>query len=115
FSHADSLRGTNTPQRSWWDVIFYDLHVSISPSDSTIRGYNVITYRVLRPAQEMQIDLQVPLIVDSMVQDGTTLAFRRDSNAFFVSLTAPQTPSTRKTLTVFYHGKPRAATRPPWD
>ncbi len=48
---------------------FYDLHVRVNPADSSIRGWNGITYRVLAPAQEMQIDLQVPLEVDSMVQD----------------------------------------------
>ena len=49
FTHADSLRGANGPGRSWWDVTFYDLHVAVSPSDSSIRGHNGIGYRVLRP------------------------------------------------------------------
>jgi aminopeptidase N len=115
FSHADTLRGSVTPQRAWWDVGFYDLHVKVNPADSTISGYNGITYRVLKPAAEMQIDLQVPLVVDSMVQDGRALEFRRDSNAFFVKLVAPQNAGTRKTVTVFYHGKPRVAKTPPWD
>ena len=63
----------------------------------------------------MQIDLQTPLEVDSMVQDAKALTYRRDGNAFFVSLTAPQRTSARETITVYYHGKPRAAKRPPWD
>jgi aminopeptidase N len=115
FTHADTLRGSNGPGRAWWDAAFYDLHVAISPSDSSIRGYNAITYRVLEPAKEMQIDLQVPLEVDSIVQDRQRLQFRRDGNAFFVALTTPQTTGARKTVTVHYHGKPRAASRPPWD
>ena len=28
FTHADTLRGSNTPERAWWDVTFYDLHVA---------------------------------------------------------------------------------------
>jgi aminopeptidase N len=115
FSHADSLRGMNSPQRSWWDVTFYDLHVAISPSDSTIRGSNAISYRVLRPSNEMQIDLQVPMMVDSMVQDGKQLTFKRDSNAFFVTLAATQPRGSVKTISVYYHGRPRLAKRPPWD
>ena len=114
FSHADTLRGTNSPQRSWWDVAFYDLHVSVSPSDSTIKGYNVITYRVLRPATEMQIDLQMPLVADSILQDGKPLTFKRDSNAFFVAVPSAPKGSTRS-VTVYYHGRPRVARRPPWD
>jgi hypothetical protein len=72
FTHADTLRGSNTPQRAWWDASFYDLHVKVNPADSSIAGHNEITYRVLKapPAREMQIDLQMPLVVDSIVQDG---------------------------------------------
>ncbi len=116
YTRADTLRGSfTTPARTWWDVTFYDLHVRINPADSTIRGHNAITYRVLTPAQELQIDLMVPLQVDSMVQDGKAVAFRREGNAFFATLTAPQPKDERKTITVYYHGKPQVARRPPWE
>ncbi|MDB4877641.1 MAG: Peptidase rane alanine aminopeptidase [Gemmatimonadetes bacterium] len=115
FTHADTLRGSNGPGRSWWDAAFYDLHVAVMPADSSIRGWNAITYRVLVPATEMQIDLQTPLEVDSMVQDAKRLTYRRDGDAFFVSLISPQRPAARKKITVYYHGQPKAAKRPPWD
>ncbi len=116
FTHADTLRGSLTsPARTWWDVSFYDLHVAINPADSSIRGYNAITYRVLKPAQEMQIDLMTPLDVDSMVQDGKAVTYRRDGNAFFVTLPSAQRAGTSRTLTVHYHGRPRVARRPPWE
>jgi hypothetical protein len=136
FSRVDSLRGTNSPLRSWWDVTFYDLHVRVNPADSTISGWNGITYRVLRPATEMQIDLQPPLGIDSIVQDGRKVAFRRDSivpargrgglgsapdsmtqpgNAWFVTLPAAAAKGALKTLRVYYHGTPRLAARQPWE
>jgi aminopeptidase N len=116
FTRADTLRGSNGPGRAWWDAEFYDLHVTVNPADSSIRGWNAITYRVLRPsAREMQIDLQVPMRIDSIVQDGRTLRFRRDGNASFVSVPPTERVGTRRTLTVYYHGKPTAAKRPPWD
>lgn len=115
FTHADTIRGSNTPQRAWWDVAFYDLHVRIDPTDSSIAGHNAITYRVLKPAREMQIDLQMPLVVDSIVQDGVELGARRDGNAFFVTLISPQRQGARKTVSVYYHGTPTTAIRPPWD
>jgi len=125
FTHADTLRGTNGPARSWWDVTFYDLHVRIDPADSTIRGENGITYTVL-PAglpvsgvadapRQMQIDLMTPLEVDSMIQDGISVPYRRDGNAFFATLRPPQRAGDRKTIRVFYHGRPRIAAHPPWD
>jgi aminopeptidase N len=116
FTHADSVRGSLTAaERTWWDVTFYDLHVAIDPADSSIQGRNAISYRVLSPAVEMQIDLQVPLEVDSMVQDGRPVPFRRDGNAFFVHLTGPQTVGETRTVTVYYSGQPHPARRPPWD
>jgi aminopeptidase N len=115
FTHADTLRGSDTPERAWWDATFYDLHVAVNPSDSSIRGHNGITYRILKPAREMQVDLQVPMEVDSMVQDGRKVTYRRDGNAFFVSLVAPQPVGQSKSLAVYYHGKPRVAKRAPWD
>ena len=104
FTRADTLRGSNTPERAWWDAEFYDLHVSVRPADSSISGRNGITYSVLRSASTMQIDLQVPLEMDSVVQDGRRQEFRRDGNAFFVTLAAPQPVGARKSLDVYYHG-----------
>jgi len=117
FTHADTLRGTITPQRAWWDVTFYDLHVAVQPADSSVRGSTGITYRVLQPpaAPEMQIDLRRPLEVDSMVQGGRHLTYRRDGDAFFVTLADAQRAGDRNSVIVYYHGQPRAAHRAPWD
>jgi aminopeptidase N len=115
FTHADTLRGSNGPARAWWKTTFYDLHVRVNPADSSITGYNGIVYRVLGERQEMQIDLQPPLDVDSMVQDAQHVAYRRDGNAFFVSLIKPQHAGDRNEIVVYYHGKPVAARNPPWD
>lgn len=115
YSRADTLRGSDGPARAWWDVQFYDLHVRVNPADSSIGGWNTITYRVLRPAREMQIDLQPPLEVDSIKQDRRKLAYRRDGNAFFVTLRAPQRAGETRMITVWYHGKPHVGRRLPWD
>jgi len=115
FTRQDTLRGTVGPERAWWDVTFYDVHVRVNPSDSSIAGWNGITYRVLEAGREMQIDLQPPLEVDSIVLEGRRLAYRRDGNAFFAQLPAPQRAGERHTVTVHYRGEPVAANRPPWD
>ena len=66
FTHADTLRGSNGPGRDWWDVLKYDLHVKFNIEDSTISGYNVIQFKVLKKGNVMQIDLQEPMIIDSI-------------------------------------------------
>lgn len=112
--HADSLRGQNGPGRDWWDVTFYDLQVRVSPSDSSISGVTHISYRVTGAAKEMQVDLQVPLVIDSVVQQGKRLTFRRDGNAWFVKV-GPQQRRGSNRISVYYHGRPRVAKNPPWD
>jgi aminopeptidase N len=109
FTRADTLRGSNTPERAWWDAEFYDLHVRVSPADSSIRGLNGITYRVVAPAREMQIDLQRPLAIDSVIQDGKRLAFRREGDAYFLTPTAPHPVGARKVVRIYYHGAYGAA------
>lgn len=115
YSHADSLRGSNGPGRAWWDATYYDLNVAITPTDSSIRGWNAITYMVLSANKPMQMDLQPPLVVDSIRQDGRDVKYTRDGNALILALTAAQKVGDSKTVTVYYHGKPVAAKRPPWD
>jgi aminopeptidase N len=115
YTHADTLRGSNGPARAWWDVQFYDLHVRVSPRDSLITGWNGITYRVLQPSTSMQIDLQQPLEIDSVIQDRRKLTYSRDGNAFFVTLRSTQRAGESRAVTVWYHGKPHIGRRLPWD
>ncbi|HSJ13849.1 MAG TPA: M1 family metallopeptidase [Longimicrobiales bacterium] len=116
FTRADTLRGSwDTPGRRWWDVAFYDLNVTVSPRDSTISGYNRITYRVLEPGEELQVDLIAPLEIDSVVQDGRRLALRREGAAWFVRPALPPVAGAEHSVVVHYRGRPREAVRPPWD
>lgn len=115
FTHADTIRGSVTPERAWWDASFYDLHIAVSPRDSSISGWNGITYKVLGAPKAMQIDLRLPLVADSVVQDGQRLAFHRDGDALLVALAAAQATGDQKTVTVYFHGRPPAAKHAPWD
>jgi aminopeptidase N len=63
----------------------------------------------------MQIDLQQPLEIYKVTQEGKELSHQRDGNAFFIELIASQNPGETKELKVFYGGKPKIAANPPWD
>ncbi|GAB3762008.1 M1 family metallopeptidase [Spirosoma pomorum] len=115
FTHADTLRGSITPERAWWDLSFYHLTVRVQPTDSTLSGSTEIRYRVLKPGKTMQVDLQRPLKVVSIKQDGQPLQVRQDGDAYFVTLTKPQQVGKTEAITVEYAGKPHIAKRPPWD
>ena len=115
FTHQDTLRGSITKERVWWDVKQYHLDIKINSADSTILGSNTIRYKVLNSYNRMQIDLQEPLEINKVIQDGKELKYQRDGNVFYIDLVALQNPGEIKKLTVFYGGKPKIAVRPPWD
>jgi aminopeptidase N len=115
FTHADTLRGSITPQRAWWDLTYYHLKVTPNAKDSTLSGSTQVVYKVIQPNQTIQIDLQEPLQISKVIQDGESLTFKRDGNAFFIELKKKQETGKTETIEVFYSGKPRLAKRPPWD
>lgn len=116
FTHADSLRGSVTPERAWWDVRHYDLHVAFDHENLSLRGWNTITYEVLSQAgKAMQIDLMAPLVLDSAVQDGQRLTWKKDGNAYFIQILEKQPVGGFHKIKLHYHGKPTAARRAPWD
>lgn len=114
---ADTMRGSITPQRAWWDVVFYDLHVTVQPEDSSIAGYNNITYRPVDTPKLMQIDLQDPLQIDQIKQGGKTLSYHRveDSYAYMVEVPKDLKQDSLYTISVYYQGKPKVAENAPWD
>ncbi|WP_301922813.1 M1 family metallopeptidase [Ferruginibacter sp.] len=124
FTHADTLRGSNGPGRNWWDVTKYDLHVKFNIEDSTISGFNNIAFKVLNSGEKIQVDLQEPLLIDSIylsysITKGTGRSekiekFTREGNAYFIR-DMHLDRGTHGVLTVYYHGKPTIAVRPPWD
>ncbi|CAN5808711.1 M1 family metallopeptidase [soil metagenome] len=117
FTHADTLRGSLNPERTWWDVLKYDLEVMPDFEKKTIKGKTTISYKVTANSYPafMQIDLQEPLIIDSVLfNNGRQLAFTKDGNAWHVNV-PKQKHSSEANIVVYYHGKPREAVRPPWD
>ena len=115
FTRADTLRGSITPERAWWNVTYYDLKVTVNPSEKHLSGSNTITYNVLDPQRVMQIDLQAPMKIDSVFQDGKEVLFSSDGNAHFLNLQKEQQKGFENQVTIYFSGKPIVARRPPWD
>lgn len=115
FTRQDSLRGSITPEREWWDLTYYHLDIEVSPSDSTINGRNTVIYRVKRSGETMQIDLQPPLEIKKATQNGRDLVFTREGNVYLISITGPQEAGKIYTLELTYGGRPKVSNRPPWE
>lgn len=117
FTKADTLRGSITPERAWWDVMRYDISVTPDYDRKYTSGYNTITYKVTQEnhPKRMQIDLQKPLVIDSIIYDNTkSLNFSRDGFVYYVE-SPIQKLGSEHMVKIFFSGKPHEAVRPPWD
>lgn len=127
FSRQDTLRGTLRPERAWWDVQRYDVHVTPDYNNKTISGrvYMHIKKNDKPSTTLMQIDLQEPMILDSVVYNVYagkkskyfTAPIIKEGNAWWVETKAFQKYFNEESpmLILYFHGKPREAVRPPWD
>lgn len=115
FTRQDSLRGSITPEREWWDLTYYHLDIQVNPSDSSINGRNTVTYRVKRSAETMQIDLQPPLEIKKATQNGRDLEFSREGNVYWIRMAGTQEPGSICSVELTYGGKPKVSNRPPWE
>jgi len=115
FTRQDTLRGSITPERAWWDLTYYHLSVTVNPADSSFSGSNLIGYRVIEPHEKMQIDLQPPMKITKISQNGKELKFVKDGNAWYVTLEQQQKKGDIQHLLVEYNGNPRVSKRPPWQ
>ncbi|MET0463064.1 MAG: M1 family metallopeptidase [Chitinophagaceae bacterium] len=119
YTHQDTLRGSVTPERAWWDVTNYKIAVTPDYGTKTIKGSSRITYKIQgKVTPSMQIDLQQPMQLDSafLGTQRAKLSWQREGNVFYIQLPAGYPNGlTADSIELFYSGKPREAVNPPWD
>ncbi|MEP4091118.1 M1 family metallopeptidase [Reichenbachiella sp.] len=115
YTRLDSLRGSITPERVWWDLTYYHLSVSVDPSTKTLVGSNRVDYKVLSENQIIQIDLQAPLQLHSASQNGENLEITKEGPAHFIKLKKKQEIGAVNSLLLNYSGQPVEAENAPWD
>jgi len=116
YTRADTLRGSITAGRAWWDILRYNLTIKPDYNNKSTEGKNSISYKVVstKNASSLQLDMQEPLVIDSVVLNATLLKFTKDGNAWHIKMPA-QSKGSVHTLDVYYSGKPHEAIRAPWD
>lgn len=127
YTHADTLRGSNGTGRQWWDVQKYDLKIAFDTLSQSIMGCSTIDFRVVKKSNDsFQVDLQEPMIIDSVFQryGGNSqvterLNFAKDGNVWWIY--PAEFPfhnwfaTEMRSFRIYYHGSPRRAVNPPWD
>lgn len=129
YTKADTLRGSLNPNRDWWNVYEYNLSVTPDYHSKTISGNCEIRFEAVLggTGKLMQIDLQQPLIIDSIIfQNQRIDNYTRQQNICLVDLSTTVFTDAKESLEkkhpvnlysikIYYHGKPVEAARPPWD
>ena len=116
FTRQDTLRGSITSERAWWDLNYYHLEIAVNPKTRFIKGKNTIHYTILTSYQTLQIDLQSPMKLTKAIQDGEELDVLLEGNAHFIKLKKAQNMiGSIGVIEIFYEGQPREAINAPWD
>lgn len=113
YSKGDSLRGSVNENRAWWNVLHYNLKVNVNIANKDLSGSNVITFETISEQNKMQIDLQEPLKIDSVIFHNKKCTWVHLYNAWIIDLHSKS--YAVDSVIVFYSGRPRAAKFPPWD
>ncbi len=113
-TRQETLRGSITPERDWWDVLHYDLKVQFLPETKRLKGSNAITFKTLKPGNKMQIDLQPPLAITKITHGNSQLKFEPEGNVYWVTFDSELPKGVEDKIEIFYEGIPVASRNPPW-
>ncbi len=118
FTKQDTLKGSNTEFRNFWDVKKYELSVEPDFQQKSIAGNNKISFEITKDISNpvFQIDLQQPMKVD-VVQCSfpTPKPFKREGDFIFISSHKNFKKGEKYTIDIGYSGNPTIAKRAPWD
>lgn len=115
YTRADTLRGSLRPERTCYDVNYYDLNIKIDTARKSITGSNKIRFTALQDFNTLQIDLFENMNILAITCEGRSLNYKREANAVFVTMDTLVKAGTRSFINVVYNGVPPEAKRPPWD
>jgi aminopeptidase N len=118
FGSQDS-GGKLIPEQKCYDVKFYDITLSIDPTEKVIAGYTTIKASAVTDLQKIIVDLDNSYTISELVrvEDGneTEIPFQHDNGK--ITITFPHIIKMGESfnIKISYAGAPRIAKRPPWD
>jgi len=115
-SKNDTLKGSITKDRSWWNLKHYAIAIRPDFRTKSIVGQNEIKFSVVRDYKNdfMQVDLQAPLVIDSALYENRKVPVTKYGDAWFLKIPALKMKSLA-TVVVHYSGIPKESFNPPWD
>ena len=115
FSRKDSLQGSLRFERTCFDVLHYELNLTVHPDQKKIEGSNQIKFKVVENTQKIQIDLFENMPIDSIVWNQQQLHYKREFDAVFIYFPNELHTNQIENIHFYYHGNPIVAKNAPWD
>lgn len=115
FTQKDTLRGALRPERTCFDVTYYNLTVDVNIGAKSIKGSNDMHFTAVEDFTILQIDLFQNLNITSITWKGKILEFKRQFDAVFVQFPSTIKKGDKEIITIAYEGYPQIAKNAPWD
>lgn len=115
FTRKDSLHGGLRFERTCFDVLRYNLDITVLPATKKIKGTNEIIFKVVENTKKIQIDLFENMQIDSIIWNKQKLDYKREFNAVFISFPSELKKETTQSIQFYYQGNPLVARNAPWD
>jgi aminopeptidase N len=115
FTRQDTLRGSITPERAWWDATCYSVAINADYQSKRMEGKCVIQFRVVSAGTRMQIDLQQPMKISRVYSGEKIYNFTREGNVYYINFPQAFEKGSIQSIVLVFGGNPVEAKRPPWD
>ncbi|WP_375182289.1 M1 family metallopeptidase [Chryseobacterium sp.] len=117
FTKQDTLKGSNTQFRNFWDVKKYDLSVEPDFAQKSIKGNNKISFEIIKDVTNptFQIDLQQPMKADKVEASFPVAEYKQDGDFIWIKTNKSFKKGEKYIIDVTYSGNPTIAKRAPWD
>ncbi len=113
----DTLKGSNTEFRNFWDVKKYDIVLETNFDAKSIKGSNKISLTIEKDVKNptFQIDLQKPMKADKITANFPIVEKKVDGDFIFLTTKKNFKKGEKYTIDIDYSGNPTIAKRAPWD
>lgn len=115
YTRADTVRGSLLPERTWWDVLHYEIDIEPDYNSKTLTGKVDLQFKILDSGSVMQIDLQLPMNITKVMLGDQSLSYKREGNVYYVIPGKVLQLGKTYMLSILFEGKVRQAIQPPWD
>ena len=113
-TERNRLLGELLPERTCYDVLFYDININIDVENKYLKGYVDFTALATNDFQKLQVDLAKSMQLNNVEYNGKILSTNRIEDAVYINFPKIST-GEEFTFRVYYEGKPQVAKNPPWD